>query len=118
MLDKSISQINFKDDEEEGILPRYVYRYTLYWEHLYFNSGKWLIGRSGMYCNKKIVLSRPMTFGDCKEIIACRGDWYCCKATQCSGRFVKMRNNEDIVPLYKKRIEDNCVVVMYIFHKQ
>jgi len=88
VLDKSISQINF---EEEGILPRYVYRYTLYWEHLHFNSGKWLIGRSGMYCNKRIMLSRPMTFGDCKEIITCRGDCYCCKATQCSGGFVKMR---------------------------
>ena len=117
VLEKSICQINC-DDEEEGMLPRYMYRYTLFWEHIYL-SGKQLImiGRSGMHRNKLIVQSKPMTFGDCKRIIARPGDLCCCKATHGS-RFVQMKNDEDIVPLYKKNIQHNCIVIMYIFHWQ
>ena len=29
VLEKSIGQINFDDDKEEEMLPRYMYRYTL-----------------------------------------------------------------------------------------
>ena len=36
VLEKSIHQFNF-DDHEEDMLPRYMYRYTLYWEHIYLN---------------------------------------------------------------------------------
>lgn len=117
VLEKSIRQINFDDHKEEGMLPRYMYKYTLYWEHLYLN-GKKLIGRSGMYRNKLILQPKLLTLRDCKKIIARPGDLYCCKATHCTGRFVKMRNNEDIVPLYKKKIDDNCIVIVYIFHQQ
>ena len=63
VLEKSICQINFDEDEEE-VLPRYMYRYTLYWEHLYFAlNGKQLIGRSGMYRNKLILQPKPLTLG-------------------------------------------------------
>ena len=118
VLEKSIRQININDDDDEGMLPRYMYKYTLCWEHLYLSNGK-LIGRRGMYRNKLILQSKPMTLGDCKKTIARPGDLYCCKATQCvSGRFLKMTNDEDIVPLYKKRIDCNCIVIMYIFHRQ
>ena len=99
VLEKSISQINFDDNEEEGTLPRHIYRYTLYWEHLYFNhDGNQLIGCSGMYRRKTIIHTKPMTFGDSKNIIERPGYLYCCKASQC--RFVRMTCNVDIVPLY------------------
>ena len=118
VLEKSICQINFDEDEEE-VLPRYMYRYTLYWEHLYFAlNGKQLIGRSGMYRNKLILQPKPLTLGDCKKLIARPGNLYCCKTSRCIGRFAPMRNNKDIVTLYKKKSDDNCIVIMYIFHQQ
>ena len=115
VLEKSIRQINFNDDEEEGMLHRHMYKYTLYWEHLYLSKWKadWPVA------NKLVLQSKPMALGNCKKIIARPGGLYCCKATQCViGRFLKMTNDEDIVPLYIKRIDCNCIVIMYIFHRQ
>ena len=87
VLEKSIRQINFNDDDEEGMLHRHMYKYTLYWEHLYLSKWKadWPVA------NKLILQSKPMALGNCKKIIVRPGGLYCCKATQCViGRFLKM----------------------------
>ena len=100
VLEKAVSKINLdaKDQEERMPFP-FVYNYVIYWQHLYFNKSKELIGKSDMYRNSHIRQLRPLSLGDSKNIIGRLGRIYLCKTSLCA-KIIK--DDEDIIPLYKK----------------
>ena len=53
VLEISISMIKFDDKYKEEIMPL-VYNYIIYWQYIYFNEDRELIGKSGMHHNRHI----------------------------------------------------------------